>query len=265
MKIQSNLAWMTALCLSLSSPPTAFAELPVLNEAPWLGYFAGHEGRRFKFGITSRGEMKLTPLNDKGLAFGPHMTLPIQAGIEEVLPDGKAEMKTLRVDTLESKQTATDKLDRVVIQGKASAEAVFEMVISLSSGHRVDHLLRSLPMHTLILHLITKVLQQLVRCLAQRHCKSLMRQHVLFAQYFVGLSSISMSPAVSAHHVAKAHGGWYKSCAILKTELVLKQILRSFLISATTSWDVLSAHLVMVQLAQSHLQSSISVTNTSPT
>lgn len=134
MKLQATLAWMTALCLTLASPPAAFAELPVLNEAPWLGYFAGHEGRRFKFGITGRGEIKLTPLNDKGLAFGPHMVVPIQAGIEEVLPDGKVEMKTLRVDTLESKQSATDKLDRVVIQGKVSAEAVFEVIIEQKHG-----------------------------------------------------------------------------------------------------------------------------------
>lgn len=134
MKPKRNPAWLLVLGLAMSPPPAAFAQLPTLSQSPWLGYFAAHEGRRFKFGITGRGEIKLTPLNDKGAEFGPHMTLPVQVGIEEILPDGKTDMKVIRADTLQSQQTATDKLERVVIQGKVSADAAFEAVIEQKAG-----------------------------------------------------------------------------------------------------------------------------------
>lgn len=134
MNIIRKTAFLFPLGLVLSSPPEASAQLPALDKQPWLGYFAAHEGRRFNFGVTSRGEIKLTPLNDKGVEFGPHMALPILIGIEEIQPDGKADMKTIRVDTLKSEQTPTDKLERVVFQGKVSAEAVFEAVIEQKGG-----------------------------------------------------------------------------------------------------------------------------------
>ena len=87
----------------------------------------------------------------------------------------------------------------------------------------------------------------------------------LFAQYFVGQSSTSMNLAESAHRAVKELGGWYRSFAILKTELAQRQILRSCSISATTSWVVHSAHLVMVQRAQLLHPLSTSATNTSLT
>ena len=82
---------------------------------------------------------------------------------------------------------------------------------------------------------------------------------------FVGLSSINTNHVASAHLAAKALGGWYRFCAIWKTALGPKQTLPSCSIFATTLWVVLSAHSVMAQLAQSHLQLNISVMNTSPT
>ena len=134
MKNKSIPTWLFLLGLIVSSPSGAFAQLPAMDKAPWLGYFAAHEGRPFKFGVTSRGEIKLTPLNNKGVEFGPHMALPILIGIEEIQPDGKTDMKPIRVDTLKSGQTPTDKLERIVLQGKVSAEASFEAVIEQKSG-----------------------------------------------------------------------------------------------------------------------------------
>ena len=43
-----------------------------------------------------------------------------------------------------------------------------------------------------------------------------MRQHALFAQYFVGQSSTSTNHAESAHHAAKVLGGWYRFFVISK-------------------------------------------------
>ena len=103
------------------------------------------------------------------------------------------------------------------------------------------------------------------RCLEQRRFRFLMKQLVLFAQYFVGLSSTSTSHVESAHLAAKVHGGWYRFCVILKMERELKQILPNCWIFATTSWAVHFVHLVMEQQVQSHLQLSISVMSTSHT
>ena len=134
MKTNINIAWLFPLGLAFSSPSAAFAQLPTLDKQPWLGYFAAYEGRRFNVGITDRGEIKLTPLNDKGVDFGPNMVLPVQIGIEEIQPDGKTDMKVIRMESLKSEQPPTDKLERVVLQGQVSAEAVFEAVIEQKGG-----------------------------------------------------------------------------------------------------------------------------------
>lgn len=134
MSTASKNAKLLSLGLFLSSQSISFGQLPTLNDQPWLGYFAAYEGRNFKLGITARGEIRITPLNDKGFDFGPHMTLPVQVGIEEMQPDGKMDMKVIRVESLKSEQPPTDKLERVVLQGTVSAEAMFEAVIEQKSG-----------------------------------------------------------------------------------------------------------------------------------
>jgi len=122
------------LGLSLGWVANVPAQLPALNEAPWLGYFAGYENKRFTFGLSAAGEIKVTPLNDKGEHFGPNDHFAILFGITEILPDGKLEMKKIKADTLTSEQAATDKLEKVVIRGKVSADAGFEAMIAQDRG-----------------------------------------------------------------------------------------------------------------------------------
>lgn len=129
-----NPSRLFALGLAILASPMAQAQLPALKKEPWLGFFAAYEDRRYTLGITADGQLKLTPLNDKGVAFGPNSVLTIQVGIEEVLPDGTAEMKVLKPETLKSEQAPTEKFERLVIQGQVSAEAVFEAVIEEKSG-----------------------------------------------------------------------------------------------------------------------------------
>jgi hypothetical protein len=129
-----NLSGLLAIGLAILSSHTAHGQLPALKKEPWLGYFAAYQDRHHTLGITADGQLKLTPLNDKGVAFGPYSVLTIQVGIEEVLPDGKAEMKVLKPETLNSEQEPTEKFERLVIQGQVSAEAVFEAVIEEKSG-----------------------------------------------------------------------------------------------------------------------------------
>lgn len=122
------------LGLSLGWVANVPAQLPALNKAPWLGYFAGYENKRFTFGLTAAGEIKVTPLTDKGDEFGPNHHFAILFGIEEILPDGRLEMKKIKPETLTSEQAATDKLEKVVIRGKVSADAAFEAVFAQDRG-----------------------------------------------------------------------------------------------------------------------------------
>ncbi len=122
------------LGLSIGCLPNVSAQLPTLDDAPWLGYFAGYENKRFTFGLTAAGEIKVTPLNDKRDPFGPNDHFAILFGIEEVLPDGKSEMKKIKAESLTSEQAATDTLEKIVIRGKVSADAGFEAVIQQDRG-----------------------------------------------------------------------------------------------------------------------------------
>jgi hypothetical protein len=134
MKTLRKLPYLMLITLAGFSLPQARAQLPFIEKQPWLGYFAAYEGRRFTVGITAHGEIKLTPLNDKGEPFGPNMNFPFLIGIEEVPAGGKIEMKVIKQETLKSVQLPTDKLERVVIQGQVSADAVFEAVIEQKGG-----------------------------------------------------------------------------------------------------------------------------------
>jgi NADH-quinone oxidoreductase subunit F len=62
-------------------------------------------------------------------------------------------------------------------------------------------------LNILILHLIMKALLQLVRCLALKRSRFLMKQSAWFAPYCVGLSFINMNHAENALLAAKVRGG----------------------------------------------------------
>jgi hypothetical protein len=126
-----RLLWfvMSASCITDLS-----AQLPSLGKAPWLGYFAAYESSRFTVGLSTTGEIKVTPLDQKGNPFGPFNYIMVNFGIEEVLPEGKSEMKKIKAETLTSEQAATDKLEKVVIRGKVSADAGFEAAIEQDRG-----------------------------------------------------------------------------------------------------------------------------------
>lgn len=134
MKTLRNFRLLLLAGLAAPLSPCAHAQLADLGKEPWLGYFAAHEDRRYTLGITTQGQIKLTPLNDKGVAFGPNSVMTVLFGIEEVLPDGTAEMKTVKPDTLKCEQAGAVKFERLVITGQVSAEAVFEAVIEQKSG-----------------------------------------------------------------------------------------------------------------------------------
>ncbi len=120
---------MTAVCCASATLPSATAELPILNEKPWLGHFAVAATRRMHFTVSGVGQMKLAPLNKNGVPVGSGSTIVIRFGIEETTPDGKIHTKKFIPGSLESTDQATDQLEKAVIRGKMTGDAAFELTL----------------------------------------------------------------------------------------------------------------------------------------
>jgi hypothetical protein len=118
-----------AFVVAVFTYSAAQAQLPALNDAPWLGHFVGFEGKRFHFGVTSMGKITLNPLNDRDSPIGHKLTVNLEIGILETAPDGKQTLRKIKPETLTSSEPATDDLEKVVIRGKVSGDASFEATI----------------------------------------------------------------------------------------------------------------------------------------
>ena len=110
------------------------ADLPDINAQPWLGYFAGFESKRFKFGITSKGDITISPFDDKGREISFVLSIPIDIGIEETMPDGRVVMRQIKPETLESSDKPTSKFEKTTIRGKTTGDAAFEATIEIIRG-----------------------------------------------------------------------------------------------------------------------------------
>ncbi len=109
----------------------AQAELPGLNEKPWLGYFVGIKDRKFQFGVTAKGEAILYPLKRDGSVQSLFNPIKINYEILETMPDGKVVSKRVNEESLTSEQPATeDPTQPVKIAGKVTGDAAFELVIA---------------------------------------------------------------------------------------------------------------------------------------
>ncbi|MDX1680645.1 MAG: hypothetical protein R3242_07935 [Akkermansiaceae bacterium] len=125
-------AWCAFPAAAILSALPASAKLPMLHDDDWIGYFAVHESNRYDFVMQRTGEIALIPKNRerKWVAVANHIR--IDYGIEELHPDGKSVFKETRPGSLVSEHEATDDLDKVVIRGNATGDAVFELVIEQS-------------------------------------------------------------------------------------------------------------------------------------
>lgn len=114
--------------------PSAKAELPSLDDKIWLGYFAGHSCRDCLLGVSTKCDIsfQLEPEKVKGsngAGILPHSCTSIIVGIEEDMPDGKPSIRTIRPESLETKDDPTSKLEKTVITGKVTGDAAFELTI----------------------------------------------------------------------------------------------------------------------------------------
>jgi len=114
--------------------PTVHAQLPSLSKQPWIGFYAGHSSKRFQIGLSSQGDIVLSSFTDKGDKVSLILDIKIQVGIEENMGDGKVVMRQIQVESLTAKEPATDKLEKVVVTGKTTGDAAFELNIEQVRG-----------------------------------------------------------------------------------------------------------------------------------
>lgn len=133
MKNRLVLAGFVASVLCAAIQPAA-AQLPSLDKQPWLGHFAAFKNKKFQIGITGQGKMTLIPMGDKDAPMSQSLAVPILFGIEEVQPDGKSTLKEIKPETLESTQPANDDFETLVIRGKVTGDASFEVTIEQKRG-----------------------------------------------------------------------------------------------------------------------------------
>ncbi len=112
----------------------ASAGLPGLDEEEWEGCYAVHESQRYDLSIGTAGEIWLIPKQRDKDHVAKDNRIRIYYGIEEVKDDGKTVLKTIDEDSLVSEQEATDRLEKIVIQGEATGGSKFELVIEESRG-----------------------------------------------------------------------------------------------------------------------------------
>ena len=112
----------------------AAAELPILQEKQWLGYFVGFENKKFTFGITGQGKAAINVIGKKGEPLNRKLAVQVDFVIEEVLANGKTTQRYLVPETLESTQSATSKPKDVVFRGKVKGDAEFEVSMTEDRG-----------------------------------------------------------------------------------------------------------------------------------
>ena len=120
--------------LGLTGISPVSAELPGLEEKDWLGYFVGFQNKKFQFAITSQGKAAIKVIGKKGEPLAKKLTIPVEFLVEEIRPDGKASVRNLMPETLESAQPATLKPQQIVIRGKVTGEASFEVFVNEDRG-----------------------------------------------------------------------------------------------------------------------------------
>jgi hypothetical protein len=125
---------LASVLFSATGIQPASAQLPSLNDPPWLGYNSVFANKRYQFTITAQGKIMLTPMNEKGDPVAHTLAIPVEIIIQEMMPDGKPVWKQINAQSLASAQPATDKLEKVVLTGKVTGDAAFEATIEQSRG-----------------------------------------------------------------------------------------------------------------------------------
>lgn len=117
-----------------AASPNSLAELPMIQEKEWLGYFIGIEEKSFKFGITPSGESWVDILSKKGEPISRKLKVMVDFQVEQVMPDGKFSNCAILPESLESTQLPGVDHKQTVIRGKVKGDASFEITVEKGRG-----------------------------------------------------------------------------------------------------------------------------------
>lgn len=109
-------------------------QLAMLNEPPWIGYFAVHEGNRFNFGVTAHGAGALRPIGRKGEPLPEGYHINVFFGIEEIMPDASIKRHPIVEGSLVSDVPPSPKLAKSGFKGKTTGGATFEVFLEQDRG-----------------------------------------------------------------------------------------------------------------------------------
>jgi hypothetical protein len=126
--------FLASVIASFLFAPCASAQLPVLQEKDFLGYFAVFANKRYQFGITSDGKVVFAPITQKGDLASERLRPRVDILVQEIMPSGKAVTKQILPESLQSPQAATNKLVKTLIRGKVTGDAAFEVNIEQDRG-----------------------------------------------------------------------------------------------------------------------------------
>lgn len=110
------------------------AELPMMSDKEWLGYFIGSETKRYQFGMTPDGKCAVKVFDKKGDPLSSKMSILVDFIVEEIAPDGKAKVRAIVPKSLESEHPSVNKINDAVVRGKVTGDATFEALVSEDRG-----------------------------------------------------------------------------------------------------------------------------------
>ena len=136
-----NLSKILCTCLSLVCLLPCSAELPILQEKPWLGHFVGYERRGFRFGIKEDGRMTLEAKARDGKYLINDRALNLYFEVIEVSGDRTYTKKVIE-ESLTTTDTAAKNPSKATFRGKVTGDAEFEATVefdgdTISLGGRI--------------------------------------------------------------------------------------------------------------------------------
>lgn len=129
---------MAAMLPFIQGVQPASAELPMIQEPPWLGYFAVAEEPTFNFIFAAQQGGIGIMVRKKGGAQIEAYPITLQFLAQETLPDGSVRDLLMNPDTLESADPATAKLKKTVFRSKltdqATGQPTIEVTLEIARG-----------------------------------------------------------------------------------------------------------------------------------
>lgn len=118
---------LVAALLILSVNHSLADELPQLSEKPWLGWFAGYEGKKFNFGVGDDGRGALIPLGKGSEPVSSAIWIRIHPVIVEEKPDGRAFSRKVIEDSWEPLSESSNEAETMAYRATVEGGAIYEV------------------------------------------------------------------------------------------------------------------------------------------